>query len=384
MINAPLPSSAKLQSAQRYPVKVRSIFLSWDHRIIAALMALAAPYVSAQTVTECAHEIDNEHRLACYDQLFREHGKAPAESLSAAPIASETPSLLSVSAPPPTAEPQPDTESSALTKFWELTPADKRGTFIVRTHLPNFVLPVHYTSSINHSPSSPTQPPDSRGNHYRPIEAKLQISLRTKVVENFLLPNADLWFAYTQQSLWQVWNSQDSAPFRSTDYQPEAIYVIPVSKQLGTLPGGWHWRMAQLGLAHQSNGQSDPLSRSWNRVYAGVAFDRGEFGLEVKANRRLNVESGQDDNPDLVHYIGNTEVKASWLPGRSTASVTWKTGLNSWGRGSLQLDWTHPIDSAKPEGLRWYVQLFTGYGETLLDYNHRQTTAGVGLTLFQF
>ncbi len=46
-----------------------------------------------------------------------------------------------------------------------------------------------------------------------------------------------------------------AAPFRSTDYQPELIYVLPVAKRFGTLPGGWRIRMLQAGIAHQSNGQ---------------------------------------------------------------------------------------------------------------------------------
>ena len=199
-------------------------------------------------------------------------------------------------------------------KAWELTPATKRGTFVVRTYLPNFVLPLHYSSRINATPSSPTHPAGPPQTHYRPVEAKLQMSLRTKVAEGLLLPDADLWFAFTQRSLWQVWNPRESSPFRSTDYQPEAIYVIPVPQQMGTLPGGWTWRMAQLGLAHQSNGQTTSLSRSWNRVYGAVAFDHGEFGLTVRALRRLR-ESANDDNPDMTRYIGNREITASWLPG---------------------------------------------------------------------
>ncbi len=340
-------------------------------------------------------EADAARRLACYDGLFRKTDASPAPGAAASSSATASTSAPAASSPP--APPAADTAarraldwpegllvSTFFNKSWELTPATKRGTFVVRTYLPNFVLPLHYTSSINATPSSPTHPAGTAQIDYRPLEAKLQISLRAKVAEGLLLPDADLWFAYTQRSLWQVWNPQESSPFRSTDYQPEAIYVIPVPEKMGTLPGGWHWRMAQLGLAHQSNGQSDPLSRSWNRVYGAVAFDRGEFGLTVRVNQRLHEAPEHDDNPDLVHYIGNTEITASWLHGLATSTMTWRTNPGSWQRGSLQMDWTYPVNKAQPAGLRWYAQLFTGYGETLLDYNHYQTSLGLGLTLFQF
>lgn len=354
-------------------------------RLFALLVMLIAANAGAQTPAECTDEIDNARRLACYDRLFRGDRDATQGGLPTAPIVPAVPAALPASsvaaaAKPDEAQPVP----TAMTKFWELTPTDKRGTFTLRTYLPNFALPLHYSSSINRAPGSPTQSTSTRNGNYRRLEAKVQVSLRAKVAEDILLPNADLWFAYTQQALWQVWNHQDSAPFRSIDYQPEAIYVVPVPQQLGTLPGGWHWRMVQLGLAHQSNGQSDPLSRSWNRVYLGTAFERGEFGLQLRAHHRLKESASSDNNPDLTRYIGNTEVMASWLPGRSTASLTWRSNMKSWRRGSLQLDVTHPVDSAKPAGLRWYLQVFTGYGETLLDYNHRQTSIGAGLTLFQF
>jgi len=197
------------------------------------------------------------------------------------------------------------------------------------------------------------------------------------------LPGADLWFAYTQRSLWQIWDRQDSSPFRSTDYQPEAIYIIPVPASIGALPLGWDLRMIQLGFAHQSNGQSDPLSRSWNRLYLGAGLEHGDFGLQLRLNRRLR-GSGTDDNPDLTDYVGRGEITMNWFPGPSTLSLSWRTNLQNFNRGSLQFDWTHPVFSSQPSGLRWYAQLFTGYGETLLDYNHRQTRLGLGLSLFQF
>ena len=338
------------------------------------LHAACGAWGADQAPAACAREPDDARRLACYDRLFR----APE---TAAPPANRQPAAT----PPANAAAEPagtGTVASVLSKAWELTPADKRGTFVVRTYLPNYFLPLHGTSSIV-APSSPTHPAIAQGTPYRRVETKLQISLRTKVAEDVLLPGADVWFAYTQRSLWQLWTPSQSSPFRSTDYQPEAILVVPVPDRWATLPGGWHWRMGQFGVVHQSNGQSDPLSRSWNRVYLGTALERGEFGLQLKAYQRLP-ESGEDDNPDIMRYIGRHEITASWLPGRATASLTWHTDLGTLQRGSLQFDWTYPVRREQLLGLRWYVQLFSGYGETLLDYNHRQTSIGIGLSLFQF
>ena len=108
-----------------------------------------------------------------------------------------------------------------------------------------------------------------------------------------------------------------------------------------------------------------------------------EPSLQVRVNRRPR-EGSQDDNPDLTRYVGNTELTAAWLPGRATAALTWRLHPKNLQNGSVQLDWTYPVDSSEPQGLRWYLQLFSGYGESLLDYNHRQTSLGLGLSLFQF
>jgi len=339
--------------------------------ILGFAMAWSSVTIVAAEISSCVDEIDDGLRLACYDKANKRF---------------ETSSQTSDRVPANVKNANSDIgqELSAMSKFWELGSADKRNTFVVRTYLPNFLLPFHYTSNMNRAPHSPTQPAGPANNRdYRDIEAKLQISLRAKVVEDLFLPGADLWAAYTQRSLWQLWDSGDSSPFRSTDYQPEMIYVVPVPARFGTLPLGWNLRMLQLGFAHQSNGQSDPLSRSWNRITAGVGFEHGEYSVQIRGNQRIRLQ-GKDDNPDLADYIGRGEVNMAWAPGASTLGVTWRTNLKSASRGSLQVDWTYPVFANQPTGLRWYVQLFHGYGETLLDYNQRQSSLGLGLTLFQF
>lgn len=341
--------------------------------MIIPLAMLAGTCMANEPSAACAKEPDDRLRLACYD---RSVGR-PLDVSAASPD-----SARAVDSGLVTKNDNRRT-ASAMQSAWELGDNDKRRDFVIRTYHPNFLLPLHYTSNINRTPSSPTQSGGILNPNYRGIEAKLQISLRAKVVEDLLLPGADLWVAYTQRSLWQVWDTKDSAPFRSTDYQPEMIYVVPVPEKLGALPLGWNLRMVQLGAVHQSNGQSDPLSRSWNRIYLGLGLEHGDFSLMLRAHQRLRVKE-LDDNPDLVDYIGRNEVAMAWAPGLSTFGLTWRTNLSSVSRGSLQFDWTYPVFASQPSGLRWYVQLFTGYGETLLDYNHRQTSIGVGLALFQF
>lgn len=338
--------------------------------ICLALAMLATSSMADQgAAVACAGEPDERQRLACYDRAF-----------AAEPAAFAPPATLPL--PAPVGEPV-EGGASAMSAEWELNAGDKRRDFIIRTYHPNFLLPLHYTTRINRAPNSPTQGDGERQADYRQTEAKLQVSLRAKIVENLLLPGADLWAAYTQRSLWQVWDSEDSSPFRSTDYQPEFIYVVPVPEPLGKLPYGWHWRMLQLGAAHQSNGQSAPLSRSWNRIYLGLGLEKNSLGLMLRVNQRLRVQN-DDDNPDLVDYIGRSELALNWAPGASIVGLTWRSKLSSTRRGSLQLDWTYPVFASQPAGLRWYLQIFSGYGATLLDYNHRQTTIGLGLSLFQF
>lgn len=280
-----------------------------------ALALLAGAVVAAEPPDGCAGEPDDHLRLACYDSAYKRlrAGSEPVADMQVAVSDSER-------------------ESSPMSRTWELGPNDKRNSFVVRTYLPNFLLPLHYTSSLNRSPHSPTHPASANNHDYSPVEAKLQISLRAKVVENLFLPGADLWAAYTQHSLWQLWDSGDSSPFRSTDYQPELIYVIPVPEKIGTLPMGWNLRMLQLGFAHQSNGQSDPLSRSRNRITLGAGLERDELSVNLRANQRVMLQ-GKDDNPDLADYVGRGELNIAWSPGPTNLSLTWRSNFRAASRG---------------------------------------------------
>lgn len=346
-----------------------------------ALTAAALAQEPARTLESCAAIGAPADRLACYDALAG-RARSPGPDAAAGDAPASSSALAPKDAPLPAAG-DADGDASLMSKYWELAPQDKRGIFNFVGYRANYVLPLHLTSRINRSPQSPTQAavplPD-----YKRAEAKFQLSLRTKLAQDVLLPGADLWVAFTQQALWQVWNGKDSKPFRNSDYEPEAIFVVPTPAAWSGLPLGWRWRYAQFGLAHQSNGQSDPLSRSWNRVYLGAGFERGDWSLTTRVLHRLGEPYATDNNPDLIDYRGRADFQLNWAHGLHAASLLYRTTLKSASYGALQFDWSYPIFRDQPNGLRWYVQVFRGYGETLTDYNFRQTSFGVGVTFLQF
>lgn len=321
----------------------------------------------------CREIGDARERLGCFDRTAER--LLPPRPSEVAPAAASEPAerigLLS--------------RRGIWSTLWELEPADKHGTFNFKTYRPNYILPLQWTTRINQAPATPTRASTEDMPAYQRYEVKLQLSLRTKVIQDVGFPDADLWFGYTQQSQWQLWNRSHSAPFRNTDHEPEVVYVVPVARRWqSVLPFGWAWKMAQAGLAHQSNGQSGSLSRSWNRVYLGAAAERGPWSLQARWHRRLNEGSAHDDNPDLVGYIGQGDITFGWFPGRATAQLQWRPTFGRLERGAWVLSGTYPVRPEQPQGLRWYGQFFTGYGGSLLDYNVRQTSLGLGVSLFEF
>src|SRR3954447_4056293 len=337
------------------------------------LPASAHSIVTDEAMRRCAAVTDAHERLACFDTLaggLLPQADAKSDVQTPAPVVAPLPDPRAAALQ----EGVPEPGLSFLSRHWELDTAAKQGTFLLRPHKQNYFLPVRWSSSPNNQPMSPTQPPPP-ALALDNIESKFQLSLKTKVMERVFGSNADVWLAYTQQSSWQVYNSPLSRPFRETDYEPEAILVFPVNYDLL----GLHGRFVNVGLVHQSNGRSDPLSRGWNRIYTQFGFERGNFALMARAWYRISPSYSNDDNPDIERFLGYGDLLAvyKWNE-RNTVSLLVRSNLRtSDNKGAFQLDWSFPLYGR----LKGYVQLFSGYGESLIDYNWRQTTFGVGVLL---
>jgi phospholipase A1 len=185
-----------------------------------------------------------------------------------------------------------------------------------------------------------------------------------------------LWGGYTQSSRWQVFG-RAVAPFSRDRLRAQVILSWPLDTGFG-----WRLRQVSLSLNHQSNGRAPPLSRSWNRVIGEAGFEIGEWTVQLRPWVRLNEDAASDDNPDISDYAGRGEVLITAKLGKNVLALQLRHSLRGGDRshGAALLDWSSPLGGA----LHLYTQWFTGYAESLIDYNHRQNKLGIGFSVVEW
>ncbi|MDO6387095.1 MULTISPECIES: phospholipase A [unclassified Uliginosibacterium] len=258
-------------------------------------------------------------------------------------------------------------------KAEQLTYADG---YAIAPHKPNYMLGVVQSS---HTPSSPPfQNANNGQGSANKTEAEFQISLKFPIIPGDL--GSMKWMvAYTNRSFWQVYNENWSRPFRETNHEPETWLQFPVSIYL---PGtGLTLRAATVGFNHQSNGQTAEWSRSWNRITSSFVADSENFALVLRPWWRIPESAASDDNPDINHYLGNFDLNGTWrFQNRHRLSFMLRNNLEfEHNRGGYELSYGIPIPGSNH--LRLYFQGFSGYGKSLISYNHKQESIGAGIEL---
>ncbi len=185
----------------------------------------------------------------------------------------------------------------------------------------------------------------------------------------------DFWIAYTQRSHWQIYNQVLSRPFRETNYEPEVILNFPTNFNFFGLKSS----MAGVAFTHQSNGRAVPLSRSWNRIIGHIGFEKNHWSVILRGWHRLKDE--EDENPAISDYLGRGDAQVIYFLKRNIFSLRGihSLRLENNNHGQIQFDWSFPVT----KNLKGHFQFIEGYGETLIDYNHRQTIMGLGISLVQ-
>jgi len=252
--------------------------------------------------------------------------------------------------------------------------------FGLQPHHPNYILPFGIGKGKYYSYT----PSDS----YKNIEAELQVSLKWNFGNNYFGLNESYNLAYTHTAFWQIYSS--SSPFRETNYNPEFFVVFPIKDD-----SFFNLQSLTFGVAHISNGQGNiedanipasvkssaantsyftNRSRSVNYMYADANM---QYDNIIFTTRAWLPYFGSDlnDNPDIIDYTGLTNFGLKYFFGKNLITVD--TRVNFWTqKGSLKVAYSYPLY----DGIFFYTKFFTGYGESLIDYNNYITKLSIGFS----
>ena len=186
---------------------------------------------------DCALIKDGVQRLACYDAIndpASARNGASDESLDAIDKSTEAlqyeeaanaengDATLGPAEESTTGEDGEDTGvmSAILNRYVAAEKAifSFSGSFV--GHRPMYILPFSYMKNANREPTNPRLGATDYDYGIDNQEAKYQISFKVPLLTGWLDDRTTLWFGYTQKSFWQVYNTDDSAPFRETNYEP--------------------------------------------------------------------------------------------------------------------------------------------------------------------
>ena len=235
----------------------------------------------------------------------------------------------------------------------------------LKPHRANYILPYGYRSG-NYKSYVPTD-------EYKNIEAELQVSLKLYLGTNLLGFDESYYLAYSHLAFWQTY--AESSPFRETNYTPEAFVEFPIINR----ETYFNMRSITLGIAHTSNGQgsnkgisyADPRnnpgnrSRNINLIYTELAFQHDTLLTELRIYVPFPGTAKDKDNPDIMDYLGYSSIKFNYFLGHHMFTLMARANFEKM-YGAVEGTYSYPlIDNAY-----FYAKIFSGYGESLIDYNN--------------
>lgn len=223
----------------------------------------------------------------------------------------------------------------------------------------NYLLPVTYDFNQSEDRNS--------------FETAFQISIEKPIAYNIFGLNESISAAYTQKSFWQT--AEHSSPFRETNYEPEVFIQFPY-KDNSVL------KSYKVALNHVSNGKNDESSRSWNRVYIEAYFQLSNLFIIPKVWYRLPENGSDDDNPNIQDYYGYGDLTFLYVYKKHTFELALRNNLefNDANKGSAELNWTFPLpDFLSNLDSYGFFQIFSGYGNSLIDYDREVHKVGLGI-----
>ena len=205
------------------------------------------------------------------------------------------------------------------------------------------------------------------------FETSFQISIEKPISYNFFKLGESISAAYTQKSFWQT--NSDSSPFRETNYKPEIFVQFPY-KNSEAIKG------FKVSLMHESNGRNNEYSRSWNRIYLESYLQFSNFFVIPRVWYRIPEKNSDDDNPDIDKYYGYGNLTLLYPYKKHNFELMLRNNMriNSQNKGAAELNWTFPLpDFLSTPNSYGFVQIFSGYGNSLIDYDRESHKIGFGI-----
>jgi len=216
---------------------------------------------------------------------------------------------------------------------------------------------------------------------FKNIEAELQVSLKLQVGYNFMGLDEKYYLSYTHQAFWQIYIT--SSPFRESVYNPEGFVIFPIKDETSI----FGFNSLKLALAHRSNGQPDTktvvfsngqalgnLSRSVNYVYATLRLQHTTLMTDFTVWGRIPENKSTDDNPDIMDYVGYSSVKFTYFLNKHMFTFMARGNFET-KKGAIEATYSYPLIYNN-----FFVKFFSGYAESLIDYNQNITKLSVGFS----
>ena len=247
--------------------------------------------------------------------------------------------------------------------------------YILLPHKGTYLNPISYNDNPNHkSYQQLTDNPKygDRGAFNKNLETEFQISFLVLASSNIFGSKINTFLGYTHHAFWQLYNKEWSRPFRETNYMPEFFGRYILEKPSDFL--GIKLLAYDFGIVHESNGQIQELSRSWNRVFVRGVFLSGRTLLRLSLWHRLPESEENDENPNIYQFKGYGELDIVYKFDRENISLKLIPGTE-------HLSAEFAMSTPWREGLRFYSKLSHGYGLSLQDYDHQNRKFGIGIIL---
>jgi phospholipase A1 len=113
-------------------------------------------------------------------------------------------------------------------------------------------------------------------------------------------------------------------------------------------------------------------------LYTQAISSKGNWMIAVRPWYVFHDSTYERDNPDMTRYMGDGDVVAAYKYNKQVLSLTLRNQAESgFSRGAEMLTYSFPLTGH----LEGYIQIFSGYGQSLIEYNHYTNGIGIGVSL---